>query len=116
MPFVKRHDHITPALRKLHWLPIKQRILFKIATLTFKTLHHHQPVYLYNLLTHHIPSRSLRSTLQHQLVCPLIKSENGRRSFQYAAPTIWNSLPLHIRSLHCLSTFRSALKTHLFPT
>ena len=33
-----KHDHITPALIQLHWLPIQQRVTYKLATLTFKTL------------------------------------------------------------------------------
>ena len=113
---VKRHHHITPILRKLHWLPIKERILFKIATLTFTTLKNQLPSYMFNLLTRHNPSRSLRSIHQHKLVCPRIDSADGRRSFSYAAPTTWNSLPLHLRSLDAIDTFRSHLKTHLFPT
>ena len=32
------HTHSSEALRSLHWLPIRQRIDFKIATLTFKLL------------------------------------------------------------------------------
>ena len=115
-PHVKRHHHITPILRKLHWLPIKQRILFKIATLTFTTLQNQLPSYLFNLLTRHNPSRSLRTKHQHQLFCPRIHSNNGRRSFTYAAPTTWNSLPVHLRSLDSINTFRSHLKSYLFPT
>ena len=46
----KAHNHISPTLRKLHWLPIHQRIQYKIAALTFKTLHHKQPSYLVDLL------------------------------------------------------------------
>ncbi len=30
---MKKHDHITPALKKLHWLPVEQRIVFKILCL-----------------------------------------------------------------------------------
>jgi hypothetical protein len=116
LPSFKRHHHITPALQQLHWLPIKERITFKIATITFKTLQSQKPNYLSLLLTRHNPLRSLRPHLQHQLICPRINSENGRRSFSFAAPTIWNSLPTHIRSLQSLVQFRSALKTHLFPT
>ena len=26
----RRHDHITPVLKDLHWLPVEQRIIFKI--------------------------------------------------------------------------------------
>jgi hypothetical protein len=113
-PFTNRRDHISPVLYRLHWLPIQQRILFKIATLTFKTLHFQQPVYLYNLLTPYNPLRSLRSSSSNLLSTPRILSEIGRRSFQFAAPTVWNSLPLSVRSCASLSLFRSALKTHLF--
>ena len=114
MPFVKRHDHITPALLKLHWLPIRHRITFKIATLTFKTLLHGQPSYLRDLLVSYTPSRTLRSSSLHQLTIPSFKSASGRRSFSFAAPTIWNNLPPALRAMSCLTTFRSNLKTHLF--
>ena len=50
-PSVRRCHHITPTLRKLHWLPIQARITFKIACLTFKTLSNGQPSYLSELLT-----------------------------------------------------------------
>jgi hypothetical protein len=99
----------------LHWLPVNQRVIFKLATITYKTLHINQPSYLHELLQYHKPSRSLRSASQHLLTIPRIDSANGRRSFSFAAPSIWNSLPLSIRLSPSLSIFRSTLKTHLFP-
>ena len=115
MPFVKRFDHITPALQKLHWLPIRQRITFKIATLTFKTLQSGQPSYLSDLLHRNIPTRTLRSSHQNLLQIPFVKSAAGRRAFAFAAPTVWNSLPPTLRSATTLSNFRANLKTYLFP-
>jgi len=35
---VPRCDHITPILQQLHWLPVRQRILFKITVLVFQCL------------------------------------------------------------------------------
>jgi len=35
----RRRDHISPALRQLHWLPVRQRVQFKLAVLVFKALH-----------------------------------------------------------------------------
>ena len=35
----RRRDHITPVLRQLHWLPVRQRVNFKLAVLVFKALH-----------------------------------------------------------------------------
>ena len=32
----RRYDHITPVLKELHWLPIKHRIDFKLATIVYK--------------------------------------------------------------------------------
>ena len=114
-PSVKRHHHITPTLRKLHWLPVTQRIQFKIASITFKTLQYKQPSYLFELLTPHVPSKSVRSSEKQLLVVPRTTSSNGRRSFAYAAPYIWNSLPLALRSTTSLPVFLRGLKTHLFP-
>ena len=41
-----KYSHITPQLKKLHWLPVKYRIQFKIGLITYKILNQGQPVYL----------------------------------------------------------------------
>jgi hypothetical protein len=112
---VKRSDHISPTLKKLHWLPIEKRIEFKIASLTYKTLHFKQPSYLADLLIPYNPCRLLRSSNQLKLSVPYIKSAQGRRSFCYAAPTIWNNLNDNIRSSPSITVFHARLKTYLFP-
>ena len=33
----KKYEHITPILKSLHWLPVGQRIYFKIMLLTYKS-------------------------------------------------------------------------------
>ena len=38
-------SHITPALKSLHWLPVKQRVIFKTVTLIYKYLHSGLPEY-----------------------------------------------------------------------
>lgn len=42
----KKHEHITPTLASLHWLPVRFWINFKIALFTFKCLHGSAPKYL----------------------------------------------------------------------
>ena len=115
VPSVRRHHHITPTLKTLHWLPIRQRISFKIAAITNKTLQNHQPSYLSDLIVPYIPTRNLRSLDKFLLTVPDIRSANSRRSFSFAAPSIWNSLPLPLRSCPTLPLFLSFLKTHPFP-
>ena len=49
--------HITPYLKKLHWLPITQRIQYKTLLMTHYATHHTNPDYLTELLTDYTPSR-----------------------------------------------------------
>ena len=56
-----KHEHISPVLQELHWLPVEQRIIFKILLMTFKCLNSIAPSYLSHLVTRHIPRRNLRS-------------------------------------------------------
>ena len=43
------HEHITPILQKLHWLPITKRVQFKVLVYTFKAFHNEAPIYLCDL-------------------------------------------------------------------
>ena len=54
-----RHEHVTSSFIRLHWLPIKFRINFKIAMLCFKCIHANAPNYLKKAWS---PSRRLRHT------------------------------------------------------
>ena len=62
---LRRRDHITPALVQLHWLPVRHRVTFKIATITFNLLKIHRPSYLYQFVQPYTPSRNLRSLNQN---------------------------------------------------
>ena len=57
----KKSDHVTPLLIHLHWLPVKQRIIYKIDLITYKAQHGLAPEYLKELLVDYQPTRSLRS-------------------------------------------------------
>ena len=46
-----KYDHITPVRKQLHWLPVKERINFKILLTTFKALHGINPLYLCELIS-----------------------------------------------------------------
>ena len=57
-----RFCHITPVLSDLHWLPVRHRISFRIATVTYKVLQFQQPSYLASLIPRYAPARALRSS------------------------------------------------------
>ena len=67
----RKKDHITPGLHTPHWLPIWQRIQYKILCLVFKALHGDAPQYLVDVLWHYQPARLLLSASQNQLVKPV---------------------------------------------
>ena len=79
--FKKKTDHITPVLRKLHWLPVRYRIIFKILLLVYKGVNGLAPVYISEILHYRASSRLLRSssqTLEHSMD---ISEDIWRQSF-----------------------------------
>ncbi|XP_068599205.1 uncharacterized protein [Brachionichthys hirsutus] len=112
----RSREHITPVLKNLHWLPVPQRIQFKVLLITFKALHNLPPPYLTDLLHHHTPSCSLRSADANLLSLPCRTKLRtwGDRAFSIAAPTLWNTLPQLLRANPDLNSFKKDLKTYLF--
>ena len=55
-------------------------------------------------------SRELRSTSSNQLYIPRVKTKAGTEAFSVAAPTLWNSLPVSVKSEGNTGTFRRRLK------
>ena len=109
-------SHMTPILKNLHWLPIEQRIHYKILLLTFKALNGLAPQYLSSLLQpYSVEAYALRSNDNNKLVQPKARTKTyGERAFAYAAPTLWNRLPVEIRSITSVNCFKTSIKTLLF--
>ena len=113
----RKLSSITPVLHSLHWLPVQQRIKYKVLLLTYKCLHGLAPAYLAELLTVHTPSRSLRSSSAPVLTVPRVRSTTiGGRAFSVGAPQLWNHLPASLRNSPSLDNFRRHLKHFLFET
>ena len=53
---------MTPVLKDLHWLPVEQRIKYKIALIMHKVIQHQQPQYLSKLTVKYECARQLQST------------------------------------------------------
>ena len=110
-----RRDHITPALVSLHWLPIRERILYKLLLYVYKTQNNLAPAYLSELLCPQNSGCNLRSSNTNFLRVPLAKTvKYGDRAFTRAAPMAWNSLPVGMRTLPSVMSFKKSLKTYLF--
>lgn len=114
---LKRGDSITPYLQKAHFLPVKQRILFKIALMVFKCVNNIAPTYLQSMIKiKDQPTKTLRNYQDFFLVQhpPLSNLRRTDRSFSYCGPAIWNSLPYSLRTAPNADIFKKQLKTYLF--
>ena len=103
----KKYDHVSDLFYELHWLPVKQRIIFKILLFVFKIFLETAPSYLKNCL------RIINSETRLAHI-PRTRSSYGDRAFTNFAPRLWNALPDFIRTSETLSYFKAHLKHHLF--
>ena len=114
---IRKWDSVKPYLKEAHFLPVKQRIDFKIALLTFKCINNIAPDYLKKCIKlKEQPTKLLRNDGDYFLlnVPPIPNYKRTDRSFSYASPNVWNSLPYHLRTCSNISLFKKQLKTFLF--
>ena len=109
-----RRDRITPILKKLHWLPVRERCQFKTLTLIFKSLNEMAPVYLRDIVNPYSPKRVLRSKSSNCLQIIRTKKQFRARSFQHAGAKLWNEFPEKIKMSKSFVVFKKNLKTYLF--
>ena len=102
-----RFDHIKQLLQELHWLPVSQRIVFKIQLLVYKSINRNGPSYLTDLL-HPLQQEqySLRSTNQNLLMEPTANKTYCDRAFSVCGWKLWKELPLCIRERGSIAVFK----------
>jgi len=110
---MKRHEHITHVLAKLHWPPITARIQFKTALLTFNTLTTHQPSYFLDLLQPYtgrhgnwgLPITTYWTFLRQELIFPSTDSHTFTYSRNVTSRTFKNRLDFStVTVIHRLSS------------
>src|SRR6218665_3857798 len=101
----------------LHWLPISQRIQYRITALVSRCVLRCAPSYLRHLcfpVSVLAARRVLRSAAKGELFVPRASLDiMHRRSFWFVCPSAWNELPVELRSLlmTSLSKFYISLKS-----
>ena len=112
-----RRAHISSALQQLHWLLVKHRVTFKIATLMHQILQKRCPFYLADMVTFNTTysqRRQLRSSTPRAAAVRHARTQFRKRAFSVCDPVVWNSLPTALRNIDSYPSFRCALKSHLF--
>jgi len=114
----RKFDHITDNLRdQLHWLLNRQRIQYKLGLLVYKCQRGDATSYFADMIS---PvgkgSQRLRLAALGNLAVPPTRTVRmGPRSFAVSGPTLWNSLPVELKTMQIpLESFKSKLKTCLF--
>ena len=111
---LRPRDHVTPALRELHWLPVPRRIEFELYSLVHKIHLGRLPTYLSDLLTLAADVPERLSSSRGNFIVPRTSRKFGDRAFSVAAPRAWNRLPMEFRHLRSTPLFKRKLKTFLF--
>ena len=98
-----KYIHMTHVLKELHWLPVVERIKFKILLLTWKIIHGFAHHYFDDLISEYVLSRSLRSSGTGMLTPRRVKCSHGETAFATCAPVLWNALQSKVRNaIKCL--------------
>ena len=115
LTFSRKSCHITPILKELHWLPVSQRIVFKLFMIVYNCTNNIAPSSLSELLSQYSPTCTLRSGNVNKQLLQEAKSNRswGDISSAIAAPRFWNELPFNIRTAKSITVFKKLLKTHL---
>ena len=86
----KRFDHITPLLKGLRWLPIRQQLYFRFAVLVFKCMTRCAPEYLTSKLVRRsiVSTRNARNSQLSDI--PLFRTARG----VYYSLAVWRFKPI----------------------
>ena len=109
-----RREHVTSLLRDRHWLPIQQRVDYKLCMMVHRCLSGSAPSYLVDLI---MPSAvanaraGLRSAEAKTVSLPRTYSSLGDRAFAVTAPRAWNKLPFVLRNTTSVGSTSRKLKT-----
>ena len=110
---VKKFDHITPVLRAVQWLPIRQLLYYRNAVMAFNCVTGCAPDSLTDqfIKRSDVSTRTTRNSQKLQI--PLLKSATGQRSFYYRTVKIWNTLDPSLKLSKTLQEFKRKLKIFL---
>ena len=108
---------MLPYLKNLHILPVKFRVHYKIALLTYKCIYGTSPDYLQNLISYYPASSYNLRVSDDPLLLKIMSELNYKKPesiFSCASSHVWNSLPLSLREIESMSRFKKQLKRHYF--
>ena len=112
---LRKFDHITEAMKDLHWLKIPEHIQFKVLVTIYQCVNGLAPSFLIDLLDLNLMRRNLRSDTQGKLPIPQCSlSQVCNSSIRYAGPRLWNELPQNILGRQKLKDCSKSSSKHIY--
>ena len=115
-----RSEDLLPYYKMAHILSIDERIFFKVCLLSYKVVYGMSPDYLMEIVeidrssdTNNTRARPAEDNLLMKLP-KMSRLKASNRRFSNYAPVSWNSLPLRLRAISDVSSFKKMLKNYLF--
>jgi len=111
---LKKYDHINDYYNTLNWLKLNKRREYHLGCYIFKIINNKSPNYLFTLFneTSIIHSHNTRK----RFFIPSIKTNNGKKSFKYFGPYIWNNIPNEIKNETNLYSFKNKYLNYIKTT
>jgi hypothetical protein len=95
---LQRRDHITEAMRNLHWLPLTFHIKYKLCLMMYAAVNGRCPTYITELdrPVAEIAGRARLCSATHQYDVPRPRTDFGKQAILIEEPRHWNELPLQL--------------------
>lgn len=105
----KIYDHVTPILKELNWLTVKDKYTFEKCTNVYKAVNGIYPEWYLKFST--VRENTGSNTRQvNNLYVPRVRTDAGARAIAVRGPMIWNNLPTSVTNSGNLHIFKSRLR------
>ena len=97
-------------IKEFHWLPMKQRVFYKILLFGHRFVHFSWKILMYLGALVFQNYKVTRCQYAYNLKVPNVKTAFGRRSFSFAVPFEWDKLPFEMKLIPQESDYRKKIE------
>ena len=105
---VRKYDHVTPLMKELQWLKIKDKYFFDKYITIYKVINGLYPEWYLKFSTVR-ENTTCTTRRQDDLYVPKARTDAGAKAMSVLGPKLWNDLPNCISNSGTLKIFRSRL-------
>ena len=106
MTGLRKHDHISEALKSLKWLDVKDKLLFNNFVMMYKCMNNLTPNYLSERFQQRSKIHQRDTRQKKDLTLPKCRLVTGQRAYAFRGVKMYNTLPKEIWNTESLSVFK----------